>query len=254
QPGSVAQMIEHFQRRPDLGAATFTITLPDGRRECSAYPNVCIGCGTGFRRSALQAVGGLPEDFFMAAEEYDLSLRLLDAGWNIETFDDLHVTHLKSPVSRFPARIARLDARNNFLLAIRYFPDPWHWRYAMEWSARYRLMSAANGCRIAFWTGLAEALLRGLVARRRTVSRQTFERFAKVQETCDRMHEAATRLRLRRVVLVDLGKNIFAYWLAAQACGLEVLSIADPTLGCKRLKYRGLPILPDPDAARLPFD
>ncbi|HEY0008082.1 MAG TPA: glycosyltransferase, partial [Tepidisphaeraceae bacterium] len=95
--GSVARMIQHFEADAKLGAATFTITLPDGRRECSAYPDVFIGCGVGFRRRVLRLLGGLPDDFFMQAEEYDLSLKLLDAGWRVRTFDDLHVMHLKTP-------------------------------------------------------------------------------------------------------------------------------------------------------------
>src|SRR5689334_20913811 len=141
--------------QPNLGAAVFTVWLPDGSRECSAYPDVCIGCGTGFRRSALQQVGGLPEDFFMAAEEYDLSLRLLDAGWEVQSFADLHVTHLKTPGSRFLRRITRLDTRNNTLLALRYFPDPWRSLYAAEWLQRYRLIASAKGHRSAFWRGAA---------------------------------------------------------------------------------------------------
>ena len=43
QPGAIARMLNRFQTDPRLGAAVFTITLPDGSQECSAYPNVCIG-------------------------------------------------------------------------------------------------------------------------------------------------------------------------------------------------------------------
>jgi GT2 family glycosyltransferase len=100
--GSIGRMIRHFETDPDLGAAVFSVHLPDGSSECSAYPDVFIGCGTGFRRKALAEVGGLPEDFFMQAEEYDLSLRLLDAGWTLKRFDDLHVVHLKSSTARRP--------------------------------------------------------------------------------------------------------------------------------------------------------
>src|SRR5207249_2058462 len=50
--GSIRCMVEHFLANRDLGAAVFNVILPDGSRECSAYPNVFIGCGTGFRREA----------------------------------------------------------------------------------------------------------------------------------------------------------------------------------------------------------
>src|SRR5437762_11002823 len=123
QPGAIGRMIEHFRNDPALGAAVFTVTLPDGSRECSAYPDVFIGCGTGFRRAALDQVGGSPDDFFMQAEEYDLSLRLLDAGWSVRTFDDLHVTHLKTPGARYSERVTQFDVRNNLVLVARYFPE-----------------------------------------------------------------------------------------------------------------------------------
>ena len=148
-PGAVSRMMRHFDANPRLGAAVFTITLPDGSRECSAYPDVFIGCGTGFRRTALEQVGGLPDDFFMQAEEYDLSLRLLAAGYDIKTFDDLHVTHLKSPTARASERTTRLDVRNNLVLITRYFPRQWVLPFAKDWLRRYRLIAAARTSRRA---------------------------------------------------------------------------------------------------------
>lgn len=254
EPGSLRRMIGHFEQDPYLGAAVFTITLPDGSRECSAYPNVCIGCGTGFRRDALRQVGGLPEDFFMQAEEYDVSLRLLDAGWRIEPFDDLHVTHLKTPASRFPGRIARLDARNNTLLAMRYFPEQWRVEYASEWLERYRLFSKANGLSTAYWAGAVEGMFRGLVMESRPMRSAAFEQFARIEQTAARLAEAVQRLNVRRVLFADLGKNILAYRLAARRCGLEIVGIADIRLGGRHLKFRGLPIVSDDVAARMPFD
>lgn len=254
EPGSVRRMIGHFDCQRRLGAAVFTIALPNGSHECSAYPNVCIGCGTGFRREALREVGGLPEDFFMAAEEYDLSLRLLDAGWGVEPFNDLHVTHLKTPSSRFPGRIARLDARNNTLLAMRYFPEQWRVPYALEWLDRYRLFSRAGGLTTAFWSGAVEGVIRGLRTEHRPIGAAAFERFARIEETCSRLADATRTYGLRRVLFADLGKNILAYRLAARRCGLEVIGIADARLGDRGLRFRGLRIFSDVDATPLAFD
>lgn len=254
QPGAIARMLEHFARDEALGAAVFTITLPDGSQECSAYPNVCIGCGTGFRRRALVDAGGLPTDFFMAAEEYDLSLRLLGAGWSIERFDDLHVTHLKTPASRFPARIVRLDARNNTLLALRHFPAPWRWRYALEWLERYRLMAIANRRLLPFWGGAIEGLARGAITMHRPMRPDAFERFARIDETCQRLADAKRRFGWKRILLVDLGKNILAYRLAAEAAGLQIVAIADARLGGRNLRFRGYPLLSDEQSMRSDFD
>ena len=254
QPGSVRRMLEHFARDPGLGAAVFTVNLPDGSRECSAYPDVCIGCGTGLRRAALVEAGGLPEEFFMGAEEYDLSLRLLDAGWRIRGFGDLHVTHLKTPQARFPRRITRLDARNNLLLALRYFPEPWRMIYATEWMERYRLMAAVRGHSGAFWIGALQGLVRGLAEDHRPISDSAFEQFAKIEQINARMAELKRELGLRRVLLVDLGKNIPAFRLAAARCGLNVAGVADARLGGRGWSYRGWPILSDAAALGLAFD
>jgi GT2 family glycosyltransferase len=254
QRGSMPRMIAHFESDSMLGAAVFTITLPNGSQECSAYPDVCIGCGTGFRRDALVHVGGMPDDFFMAAEEYDLSLRLLDGGWRVRLFDDLHVTHAKSSMSRFPNRIARLDARNNMLLAMRYFPTAWRISYAREWLERYRLMAIANRRQTAFWAGALAGLGRGLAVEHRPIRAEAFEQFAKVEETYLRLSEAKRQLGLRRILFVDLGKNILAYRIAAERCQLEVVGIADARLGGRGLHYRSWPILTDMEACRMPFD
>lgn len=255
QPDAVAKMIRHFEQQPSLGAATFTITLPNGSQECSAYPNVCIGCGTGFRKAALDEVGGLPDDFFMAAEEYDLSLRLLDAGWRVERFDDLHVTHLKTPHARYPERIARLDVRNNLLLAIRHFPREWMLPYALDWTRRYRFIATVNGRRAAHWKGVTAGLWAALRhARRRPMSDDAFETFARIDEIERRLREWSTVNGVRRVLFVDLGKNSLAYHRAAKRLGLTIVGIADENLGGRGFRYRRTPVVRDDAATRLDFD
>jgi GT2 family glycosyltransferase len=252
QPGAIERMVEHFRERPRLGAATFTVTLPDGSRECSAFPNVFIGCGVGLRREAIEEVGGLPEDFFMQAEEYDLSLRLLDAGWDVETFDDLHVTHLKSPVARASARTMRLDVRNNVILVGTYFPDEWAVPFCVDWLRRYWMIAAAKGQRRAFLVGMIQGAI-GVLRRRRTpVSEEAFERFAKIGQVVAAMKEARDQHGARSVLLIDLGKNVLPYWMAAKECGLRVVAIADDRLAGRR--YPGVRIVKDDEARGMAFD
>jgi glycosyltransferase involved in cell wall biosynthesis len=254
-PGAVQRMIRHFDRNPALGAAVFTITLPDGSRECSAYPDVFIGCGTGFRARALREVGGLPEDFFMQAEEYDLSLRLLAARWHIRTFDDLHVAHLKTPTARSSSRVARLDVRNNLTLIFRYFPERWVLPFALDWVHRYGMIAAARGHRWQHWLGAVEAVIRAIRrVDRRPVNAETFETFARINQIEQRLRSAQQRHGLRTVLLVDLGKNVLPYCLAARRCGIRVAAVADQRLGGRGHRYRGTPILTDEQATSLPFD
>ncbi len=255
RPGSVARMIRHFEAHPSLGAAVFDIQLPDGSRECSAYPNVFIGCGTGFRRRALLQVGGLPNDFFMQAEEYDLSLRLLTVGWDVRRFDDLHVAHLKTPTARKSSRTTRLDVRNNLTLIGRYFPDRWVMPFALDWANRYALLARARGHRLAHWQGVTEAAIRSVRGiDRRPLSAESFEKFARIDAIAQRLCAARDAMGLRSILLADLGKNILAYWMAAQSCGLKVICVSDDNLGGRGWKYRGVPILTNEQARRAPFD
>lgn len=253
-PGSIHRMIRKFEMFPRLGAAVFTVNLPDGSRECSAYPDVFIGCGTGFRRRALSRVGGLPDDFFMQAEEYDLSLRLLQAGWDIQTFDDLHVMHMKTATARQSERTTRLDVRNNIIVAHRYLPGPWRRKVLRDWLRRYWLIARTKKHRVAFFRGLVSGTLRSFCELHTPVDPDVFERFT-------RMHQIATRLRGARkehgfstVLLVDLGKNVLPYWLAARECGIQIVAIADNRLAGGGRKYRGIPIVNDSVARRLDFD
>jgi len=254
-PGSVARMIRHVEADPSLGAAVFDVTLPDGSRECSAYPNVFIGCGTGFRRRALTQVGGLPEDFFMQAEEYDLSLRLLAAGWNVRRFDDLQVNHLKTPTARKSARTTRLDVRNNLTLIARYFPDRWVMPFALDWTRRYAMLAAARGHRLAHWQGVTEGFTRAVRGvERHPLTAEAFEKFARIDAIEQHMRDARDGMGLKAIVFADLGKNLLAYWRAAKACGLQVVAIADDNLGGRGWRYRGVPIVKNEEARRAPFD
>ncbi len=248
-------MIQYFEHNPKLGAAVFTITLPDGSRECSAYPNVFIGCGTGFRRQALLQVGGLPTDFFMQAEEYDLSLRLLDAGWRVQTFDDLQVSHLKTPGARYSERVTQFDVRNNLVLLTRYFPEEWMLPFAMDWMKRYYMIASTKGHTKAYLKGLVQGIARSITATgRNPIAQSTFESFTRMESIQQKMRAAQTEFGLKQILFIDLGKNILPFYLAARTCNLEVLAIADPKLANTKNHYRQIKIVDDAAASDLPFD
>lgn len=254
---SIGRMIEYFQADPQLGAAVFDVVLPDGSRESSALPSVFIGCGTGFRREAITQAGGLPDDFFMQAEEYDLSLRLLDAGWKVRRFADLQVRHLKTPSARSPARTTRLDVRNNLLLISRRFPRQWMLRYALDWMRRYRWIAQTKGWRhrLAFWRGLMQGVIGSIrVGRRQPVNEDAFEEFAMIRKIHRRVADVAREHHIRTVLFVDVGKNICPFWLAARDLGLEIVAIADANLARSGRKYREIPIVNDDEARALHFD
>jgi GT2 family glycosyltransferase len=255
--GSVRKMVDYFLTDRELGAAIFDVILPDGSHESSAYPRVVIGCGTGFRRCALEQVGGLPTDFFMQAEEYDLSLRLMDAGWAIDRFDDLKIKHLKTPAARVPTRTTRLDMRNNLIVATRYLPRQWMMPFAIDWAQRYWWIASKKGSRhqLAALRGAAEGIFKSLLpGNRKPIGFAAFEEFAMVVAIRRAMDGVRYRRRLQSIVLIDVGKNLLPFFKAAQQCQLNVLAIVDSKLAKPGRKYRGIPVITDEEASRLIYD
>lgn len=255
--GSIERMIEKFDRDEKLGAAGFTVTLPDGRHEASALPGVFIGCGVGFRADAYRAVGGLDRTFFMQAEEYDLAFRLVNAGWTVDVFDDLHVLHLKAKQARRTERTSFLDARNNLRLVARHLPQPFYRIYRHDWLERYQWLAENDGHLEAFRKGvragrtLAESERPALAGRR--LKQRAFERFFQ-WEAIDRRMVALREDGATRIVLAGLAKNLFAFYRAAQRAGIRPVAVADDGFSRPGRRYRELAVVTSADALKKNHD
>jgi len=84
------------------------------------------------------------------------------------------------------------------------------------------------------------------------VAEDTFETFSRINETRRRMVQLQRQTGARRVLLIDWGKNLYAYRLACEAAGLRIVGIADPKLAGQ--KYRGWTVCDDRSALQLDFD
>ncbi len=246
---SISRMLDRFERSPSLAAAGFVAHLPDGRRECSALPGVFIGCGVGFRTDALREIQGGDASLFMAAEEYDIAFRLVADGYQVETFDDLHVRHLKSPQSRYPGHLAYYDTRNNLVIACRFLPRPWVTIYLADWVRRYAWLSAGAGHASSFARGVAAGFARAaadlLAGRRSPLPPQAFQRFFCLDEIEHHLHELRAG-GVRRILMADLGKNVYAFWRAARAAGIDIAAVAADAFAGRT--YRDTPIVSNDDA------
>jgi GT2 family glycosyltransferase len=246
---SLSRMIERFEEDAELGAAGFTVHLPDGGQESGALPGVFVGCGVGFRASALREVGGLDSSFFMQAEEYDLCFRLAGAGWKVGVFDDLHVDHRKTATARRPARTTYFDIRNNLRVLARYAPREHYAALREDCIERYGWLAASLGHEESFSRGLGAgkrwAILERLSYRKKRVSADVFERFYRWGEIERRMSHLSTR-GVKRIVLADFGKNILGFWRAAKRCGIAIEAVGDNRFaGVDRSDrmYRGIPVM-----------
>jgi glycosyltransferase involved in cell wall biosynthesis len=101
----IAIAVDFLERHPKAAAVAFDILSPDQQQPVSRGSQqlvaMFIGCGHVLRLSAVRALGGYAEfPGRYGAEEKDLCLRFIDAGYQIVKFDGVHVWHDKSSLAR----------------------------------------------------------------------------------------------------------------------------------------------------------
>jgi GT2 family glycosyltransferase len=97
------------------------------------------------KREILDQLGNYPEDFFYGMEEYDLSYRLLQAGYSIVYSDTIVMLHKESPLGRKPkAEKIRMMWVNKTKVAYRYLPKLYFYSTALMWSLFYLRQTGFN--------------------------------------------------------------------------------------------------------------
>jgi Predicted glycosyltransferases len=136
--GVYDQLLTSFDDDARLGAVAFRIWLRKiGVSDPIEFPHTdknlsrenefetfrFIGAGHALRRSALDEVGIYPESFFYGMEEFELSFRLMKAGYRIVFDPRFTVTHMKAESGRLVRKdvIERMYA-NKLFIAWRHLP------------------------------------------------------------------------------------------------------------------------------------
>ncbi len=160
---------ERFAQEPSLGALSFRIADPDGgpdqRRHVprlrvgdsrrSSVVTTFLGGACAIRRTAFEAGGGLPGDFFYAHEETDLAWRIMDAGYTIEYDADAVMYHPAVAPTRHE-NFYRLNARNRVWLARRNLPWVLAFAYLGTWVAMTLLRERDRASLKSWFAGFRE--------------------------------------------------------------------------------------------------
>lgn len=153
-------------------------TLPENRDQPVYQASFCGGCSL-LRRAALEEVGGFPDDFFRQAEEEDLAIRLLDAGWFCFLEPTSIMCHAPSQVGRSPKTFLYYGLRNTNKTGLRVWSFPWCiLRPLVNLGHSFRFMITQR--HLALPALIFGSLLRDLLtlpSRRRPVSARTNELF-----------------------------------------------------------------------------
>jgi hypothetical protein len=233
--------------------------LPNGSSEAPAFPAVTLGGASLIRRDVMEAVGGFAPEFFRQAEEYDFSFRVWQHGFRIERFEDFQFIHDKNVLgARQSALTQRMDLRNNLILVERFLPRALRRVYRADWLRRYGALAIHGGHRADAGLALREARdwakREAREGRRQTLDDATIETLFDLEGQVRQVRQWKREHPVRRVVIADLSKNVYATWHACRVAGISVVSIADDNPAFSGRRYRGAPVQTLADAARCEAD
>ncbi|GAB6039384.1 glycosyltransferase family 2 protein [Endothiovibrio diazotrophicus] len=132
-PDALGRMVERFAADPKLGVVAFDVrnaasfqwrpgAAPAAPGAAVAYQMSFNGAGFGIRRVLFEQVGWYPAEFFLYWNEQDTAFRVLDAGYRIETHDDIIALHKFSPRNRASERAPFFYTRNAFWMVWKNYP------------------------------------------------------------------------------------------------------------------------------------
>jgi GT2 family glycosyltransferase len=148
------------------------------------YQASFIGCCALIRTAALRQIGLFPDDFFRQAEEEDLAIRMLDAGWYcfLEPRSVMH--HARNGIGRDQKEFNFFSIRNTTKTGLRIWPFPYNVaRIAVNTYRGIRFFLLQGDLR-RFFRLAAEFLndLGRLYGTRRAVSIRTMRLFRRLQK------------------------------------------------------------------------
>jgi hypothetical protein len=151
QPGAVEAMVDLLERQPGVAAVGGLVEEADSAAEPGSFdwwlraadrraragrrrgdpgdgdlPAFFFPEGASMvRRHAFLASGGFYEPFFFTNEAFDLTTRLLGAGWDVRYLPAARFFHLRAPAGRAPVYESHvLFVRNHLWYFWRHFPWP----------------------------------------------------------------------------------------------------------------------------------
>ena len=140
--GILAMKILYFQNRQFQINAFPHKSFEEKKHLQSFNTYYFAGCGNIIVKEAFNKAGAFPTDFFYGMEEYDLSYRVLDAGYTIKYIANIVLLHKESPEGR-QTKSDKIRGMwvNKTKVAWRYLPMPCYFTTAIMWSMFFLLNS-----------------------------------------------------------------------------------------------------------------
>lgn len=132
--------LEHLDRHPNIGILALNVVsgpyTSEGWKWKDGQEIVgFIGCGAIFRKAAYDKVGGYADWMFLYVNEWDLGLRVVDAGFQVRYFAGCEVTHRVSALHRSSKRLRVFVTRHELSIVYKYLAkdrSKYLWRVALN--------------------------------------------------------------------------------------------------------------------------
>jgi glycosyltransferase involved in cell wall biosynthesis len=131
------------------------------------------GTANAVRRGVLIEVGGYTPEIQWVGEEWDVCLKMMDAGYVIRLGAAEPIHHFTSP-KRSSRLIDVYYRRNELLICWMYFPFPWHLVYMLGYVGKGFERGVKVGRVRNMVDGMRLGLRRCLITRRRPINRAAF--------------------------------------------------------------------------------
>ncbi len=191
----------------DVGAIGAEITLADGGREAGGLPEVFIGCGVAIRREVFLDLGGYDPSFQFYAEEYDLSARMMLAGFGVAHDRRFRVLHRKVAEGRDMNAILHRLVRNNGWVEQRYAPEADRDSAIAHVIDRYRSIAVKENALSGYQAGLAELHSTLDAQPRREMAQPVYERFTGLSHVREHLPHRLCELGAKSAAMIAPGKH-----------------------------------------------
>lgn len=138
QPGIVSFKVLYYETR-DWQVNAFAHKDFAHRKSLPSFPTYYFtGCAHAMKKEVFTEAGLYPEDFFYGMEEYDLSYRAINRGFQIWYDASVEILHKESPLGRLPGK-EKLRGMwvNKSKVAWTYLPRIYSCTTAVLWSLEY---------------------------------------------------------------------------------------------------------------------
>ncbi len=191
---------------PDVYALGGEILLPNQTHEQGGLPEVVIGCGCIYRRTAFLEAGGYDPTFEYYVEEYDLCARLIRQGGRVVHTRSLVFEHRKVQQNRDFRSILRRLVRNNSWVIDRHCPVELRDQTKSSMLNRYEQIAQKNTMSDAYTEGILQA--NSVCANTSDpLSKKHWDRFIGKQAVKDSLLKQLLKSGIQEVQMVCHGKG-----------------------------------------------